>query len=115
MSHANSTASASSNDRSTINDALKQYKKRTKIYLPSHDLVSALQQRSSTSDIPAFLRDQLVPAKINDERFSKFSKWLNPTINALSKFLSTINMVRLRTCLRFETHIRPVGASTIRD
>lgn len=105
MSYPNSTASqaassSSSDYQTTIKNALDQYKRRTKIVLLSHPLVSTLQH-SDTSILDS-LRSQLglVPSPSSDSDES-FLKWLTLTINLLHT-LPSIDKVCLMTCLRFE-------------
>lgn len=84
-----------------INNALDEYKKRTKSDLLAHPLVAELQSCNSPSAILAVLQQQthgLDQSRSSDERLSR---WLNPTINVLYALSSTlaagVGLVRLMT------------------
>jgi len=84
-----------------FDNALKAYEKQTKIDLRSHPLAAQLQACQSPASILAVLQ-QLVrefeQSRTSDERLTK---WLGPTVNALSVFSETIGkgigLVRLMT------------------
>ena len=102
MSYASTaTSSLSSNFQLVINNALDEYKKRTKSDLLAHPLVAELQSCNSPSAILAVLQQQthgLDQSRSCDERLSR---WLNPTINVLCALSSTlaagVGLVRLMT------------------
>lgn len=102
MSYASTaTSSLSSNFQLVINNALDEYKKRTKSDLLAHPLVAELQSCNSPSAILAVLQQQthgLDQSRSSDERLSR---WLNPTINVLYALSSTlaagVGLVRLMT------------------
>ena len=88
MSHAHTTVSLSSNFQLIINNALVQYKIRTKNDLLAHPLAAQLQSCNSPSAILAILQQQLlVRSRSNDERWSR---WLDPTVNVLYGISSTL-------------------------
>ena len=99
MSHL--AAASSSNFQQIINNALDVYKKRTKDDLLAHPLASQLQACDSPEAILAVLRQQIqgIDQSRSDDRWTK---WLNPTINVLFAFSSTLSagvgLVCLRTC-----------------
>ena len=97
MSHPRATASESSssasNFRLIINNALKDYEKRTKQNLFLHPLASQLQECDSPGDIVAILQQQILhQSRSTDERCTK---WLDPTINFLLTFSQTVGTVGL--------------------
>ena len=92
MSHTKSTASSSSypNFQLIINNALDKYKKRTKNDLIRHPLAAQIQSCDSPSAILAVLQQQvqaLDQSRSSDERWSK---WLDPTVNAIYVLSSTL-------------------------
>ena len=101
MSHAQPTASSSSNFQLIINNALDKYKKRTKNDLLAHPLAAQLQSCDSPNAILAVLQQQvhgLDQSRSGDERWSR---WLDPTVNVLYTLSSTlaagVGLVRLMT------------------
>ena len=101
MSHAQPTASSSSNFQLIINNALDKYKKRTKNDLLAHPLAAQLQSCDSPNAILAVLQQQvhgLDQSRSGDERWSR---WLDPTVNVLYALSSTlaagVGLVRLMT------------------
>ena len=90
MSHAQPTASSSSNFQLIINNALDKYKKRTKNDLLAHPLAAQLQSCDSPNAILAVLQQQvhgLDQSRSGDERWSR---WLDPTVNVLYALSSTL-------------------------
>ena len=90
MSHALPTASSSSNFQLIINNALDNYKKRTKNDLLAHPLAAQLQSCNSPGAILAILQQQvqeLDHSRSNDERWSK---WLEPTVDVLYALSSSL-------------------------
>ncbi|KAI0287839.1 hypothetical protein BC826DRAFT_1042259 [Russula brevipes] len=74
-----------------FNDALEQYKKRTKNDLTSHPLAAQLQRCGSPSAVLAILQErgqELEQSQSNDERLTK---WLGPTVNVLYAFSETLS------------------------
>ena len=87
------SSSSSSNFQVVINNALKDYEKRTKKSLLTHPLASQLQACDSPGDILALLRRQILDqSRSTDERWTK---WLDPTINVLLTFSQTVGTVGL--------------------
>ena len=107
MSHSHLTAASSSNFQLIINNALDAYKKRTKDDLLAHPLASQLQACDSPDAILAILQQQI--QGIDQSRSGdRWTKWLDPTVNVLFAFSSTLGAgvgpVSSRTSayLRFE-------------
>ena len=87
------SSSSSSNFQVVINNALKDYEKRTKKSLLAHPLASQLEACDSPGDILALLRQQILDqSRSTDERWTK---WLDPTINVLLTFSQTVGTVGL--------------------
>ena len=87
------SSSSSSNFQVVINNALKDYEKRTKKSLLTHPLASQLEACDSPGDILAVLRQQILDqSRSTDERWTK---WLDPTINVLLTFSQTVGTVGL--------------------
>ena len=83
MSHAHPTVSSSLNFQLIINNALDEYKKRTKNDLLMHPLAAQLQSCNSPGAILAILQQQvrgLDQSRSSDERWSRY---LDPTVNVL--------------------------------
>ena len=101
MSHSHLAATSTSNFQLIINNALEAYKQRTKNDLLAHPLAPQLQACDSPGAILAILQQQVqgVDQSRSDDRWTK---WLDPTINVLFAFSSTLGaglgLVRLRTC-----------------
>jgi hypothetical protein len=97
MSH---THASSSNFQVIINNALDKYKKRTKNDLLVHPLATQLQSCDSASAILAVL--QLQVQELNQSRSSdeRWSRWLDPTVNALYALSETIGASVSLVCLR---------------
>ena len=91
MSYALSSASSSSsNFQSVLNAALEAYEKKTKSKLLIHPLAAQLQSCDSPSAIVSILQgliQQFDRRRRSDERLTD---WLNPTINVLYAFSSTL-------------------------
>ena len=91
MSHIYPTASSSSSSfQSVLDAALQEYRKKTKCNLLTHPLAAQLQSCDSPTAILSVLQDlihQFDRRRSSDERLSD---WLNPTINVLYAFSSTI-------------------------
>ena len=96
MSHPHTTAS--SNFQFIINNALDNYKRRTKNDLISHPLTAQLQSCDSPSDILAVLHQQLHEhqSRVTDERWSR---WLGPTVNGIYVLASTLAASVSLVCL----------------
>src|ERR1700744_5019376 len=100
----NPAPSSSSNFQEIFSAAVKAYEKRTKKDLLAHPLACQLQTCNTPSSIIAVLQgqvDDLAQARGSDERLTK---WLNPTVNVLLTFSTTIgggvSLVRIKYSLR---------------
>ena len=73
-----------------INNALNAYKKRTKNDLLAHPLAPQLQACDSPEAIIAVLQQQIqgIDQSRSDDRWTK---WLDPTVNVLFAFSSTLS------------------------
>ncbi len=107
MSHTQSTSASSSNFELIFNNALKEYKKRTKKDLFRHPLADQLEACDSPSSILEVLQQQV--HDLNESQYSngKFMKWLDPTVKVLHAFSDTVGggvslvCPRISTCPRF--------------
>jgi hypothetical protein len=84
------SSSSSSNFQSVLNAALDAYEKKTKNKLLTHPLAAQLQSCDSPTAILSVLTDitqQFDRRRRSDERLTN---WLNPTINVLYTFSSTL-------------------------
>ena len=85
-----SSSNLASNFQSVFNAALDAYEKKTKTKLLTHPLATQFQSCDSPTAILSVLQDlieQFDRRRRSDERFTN---WLNPTINVLYAFSSTI-------------------------
>ena len=73
-----------------FNAALKAYEKKTKKDLLAHPLAAQLQACNTPSDILAVLQDKVNELDQSMSANERLSQWLNPTINVLYSFSSTI-------------------------
>ena len=83
-------SSSSSNFQSVFDAALDAYEKKTKTKLLTHPLAAQLQSCDSPTAILSVLQDliqQFDRRRSSDERLTS---WLNPTVNVLYAFSSTI-------------------------
>jgi hypothetical protein len=91
MSQTSATASgseSSSNFQSIFDDALKQYKKKTKKDLLAHQLTAQLQNCDSPAAILAVLDEQynLTQFIQSQSEDSRPKQWFNATVNVLFAF-----------------------------
>ena len=88
---ASSSSSSSSSDfQSVLNAALDAYEKKTKNKLLTHPLAAQFQSCDSPTAILSVLQDliqQFDRRRRSDERLTN---WLNPTVNVLYAFSSTV-------------------------
>jgi hypothetical protein len=82
------TAASSTTFEAIFTAALKAYEKQTKKTITSHSLATELQSCDSPSAIIALLRTQVDRSQSDDE---KWTKWLDPTVNVLFAFASTLS------------------------
>jgi hypothetical protein len=90
MSQTHPSTSSPSNFHSVLDAALEAYEKKTKCNLLNHPLAAQLQSCDSPAAILSVLQDliqQFDPRRAGDERLSS---WLNPTVNVLYAFSSTL-------------------------
>jgi hypothetical protein len=89
QTHPNASAS-SSNFQSVLNAALDAYEMKTKSKLLTHPLAARLQSCDSPTAILSVLEElieQFDNRRRSDERLTN---WLNPTVNVLYTFSSTL-------------------------
>ena len=96
MSH-NHSSSSSSNFQLIFDDALKAYKKRTKNDLLKHQLADRLEPCNSASSIHTVLQELV--QELNESQRSN-TKWLDPTVNVLLAFSSTLEEGVGSVCFR---------------
>ena len=90
MSQTQSIASHSSGFQSVLNAALEAYEKKTKCKLLTHPLAARVESCNSPTAILSVLQDlvqQFDQRRRSDERLTN---WLNPTVNVLYAFSSTL-------------------------
>ena len=83
-------SSSSSNFQSALNAALEGYEKKTKCKLLTHPLAAQLQACDSPTAILSVLQDLIQQFDRRRSSDQRLSNWLNPTINVLYAFSSTI-------------------------
>ena len=90
MSHAHATGSSSSNFQLILNNALDNYKKRTKKDLLAHPLAAQIQSCNSPSAILTVLHQQLQSLDQSRSSDERWSRWLGPTVSVLYALSSTL-------------------------
>ena len=104
MSHAHPTASSSSNQVSNfqliINNALDEYKRRTKKDLLAHPLVTDLQSCNTPSAILSVLQHQVQGLDESQRIDDRWTRWLNPTVNVLFTLSGTLGEGVGLVCVR---------------
>ena len=104
MSHTHPTASSSSNQVSNfqliINNALNEYKKRTKKDLLAHPLVTELQSCNTPSTILTVLQQQLQGPDQSRRSDERWTRWLDPTVNVLYTLSGTLGEGVGLVCVR---------------
>ena len=93
--------STSNNFRTIFVAAMKAYEKKTKTDLLTHPLATQLQSCNSSSDILAVLHEKVNEFDKSRSHNERLSSWLNPTINVLYAFSSTVGQGVRLVCLRF--------------
>src|SRR5712672_1557913 len=95
------TTSTSSNFQLIFNNALKAYEKRTKNDLLAHPLAAKLEDCNSPREILAVLHQQVQVLDQSPSSDDRWTKWLDPTVNALCMLSDTlgegISLVSLKT------------------
>ncbi|KAI0284463.1 hypothetical protein BC826DRAFT_1179337 [Russula brevipes] len=90
MSHTCPATTSSSNFQLIINNALKEYEKRTKNDLLAHPLAAQLQACDSPTKILAVLQQQVQEHDQSRTRHETLTGWLEPTVNILYAFSATL-------------------------
>ena len=106
MSHTQSAAASSSKFQLIISNALDTYRKRTKNDLLTHPLAVRLQACDTPAAILTILREQIHGLDQSGSSAERWSKWLDPTVNVLFAFSTTIgagvSLVSRRACYSSE-------------
>ena len=104
MSGTHLTASSSSNQVSNfhliINNALDEYKKRTKKDLRVHPLATELQSCSTPSAILSILHRQVQSLDQSRRRDDRWTRCLDPTVNVLFNLSTTLGQGVGLVCFR---------------
>jgi hypothetical protein len=90
MSQTASAYASPSNFRTIFVAAIKVYEKKMKTDLLTHPLATQLQSCNSSSDILAVLHDKVNEFDQSRSHNKRLSNWLNPTINVLYTFSTTL-------------------------
>ena len=92
MSHPQSAvaSSSSSNFQLIFNNALDTYRKRTKKDPLTHPLAVRLEACDTPAAILTILREQIHGLDQSQRGDERWSKWLDPTVNVLFAFSTTI-------------------------
>ena len=90
MSRTHNTTAMSPNFQLVFNNALKEYEKRTKKDLLAHPLAAQLQACDSPSAVLAVLQLQVQALDQSQSNNSRWTKWLDPTVNVLYAFSETL-------------------------
>jgi hypothetical protein len=93
MSHAHPsdpTPASSPNFQLIFNNALKAYEKRTKCDLLAHPLAAQLQACDVPSAILALIHQQVQGLHQSQRGDERLTKWLEPTVNVLYAFSTTL-------------------------
>ena len=102
MSPTQSAAASSSKFQLIINNALDTYRKRTKKDILTHPLAARFQACDTPAAILTILREQIRGLDQSQRGDERWSKWLDPTVNVLFAFSSTIgagvSLVFRRAC-----------------
>src|SRR6266403_3170502 len=101
MSHSQSTSASSTHFQLIFNNALKEYKKRTKKDLLKHPLADQLEACDSPSSIFVVLQQQVQDLDESQRNNEWLTKWLDPTVNVLHAFSGIlgegVGIVSIRT------------------
>ena len=82
------TSASSSSYQAILDSALEAYKKRTTKNLRSHPLFAKIEACDSPEAILVTLRKQI--SRVDQSHDSRWTKWLNPTVNVLYAFSAAI-------------------------
>ena len=113
MSQSTSTSTSSPHFRTIFVEAMNGYERKTKTDLLKHPLASQLQSCNSSSDILAVLHGMVNELDKSKGRNEKLSSWLNPTINVLYAFSSTLGQGVGLVSLNWSTHPRLIDFTDI--
>jgi hypothetical protein len=106
QSHSHLAVASSSSFQTIINNALKEYERRTKKDLLLHPLASELQACNSPDAILAVLQQQVQALDQSRNSDDRWTKWLGPTVNVLYTLSDTLGegvglvSFRTRSCPR---------------
>ena len=87
---ASSSSSPSSSFQLIINNALDAYKKRTKIDLLAHPLVTKLRSYNTPSAILDVLQQQIQGLDKSRSGDDRWTRWLDPIVNVLFALSATL-------------------------
>ena len=90
MSQVLSSSTSSITFETIFAAALKTYNKQTKKDIVSHPLAAQIQSCDSSSAILAVLRTQVQIFDQSQSADEKLTKWLDPTVNVLFAFSTTL-------------------------
>ena len=85
------SSSTSTNFRTIFIAAMKAYEKKTKTDLLTHPLATQLQSCNASSDILAVLHDKVNEFDKSRSHNERLSSWLDPTVNVLYAFSTTLS------------------------
>ena len=85
-----SSSSSSSSFQSVLNAALDAYEKKTKNKLLTHPLAARLQSCDSPTAVLSVLQDLIQQFNRRRRSDERLTNWLNPTVNVLYSFSSTL-------------------------
>jgi len=106
MSQNRPDISSSSNYQVIFDSALQAYKKKTGRDLTSDPLLRSLESCNSPHTVLAFLREQVPGFDQSGSSSDGVTKWLDPTVNVLFRFSSTIGCaVNLVSLCKFKLFI----------
>ena len=112
MSHAHPTASSSFNQVSNfqliINNALDEYKKRTKKDLLAHPLVTELQSCNTPNAILSVLQRQAQGLDRSRRSDDRWTRWLDSTVNVLFTLSATLGEGVSLVCVTTSDYLRSV-------
>jgi hypothetical protein len=90
MFHTQSAATSSPKFQVVITNALDTYRKRTKKDLLTHPLAARLQDCDTPAAVLNILQEQVQGLDQSQRGDDRWSKWLDPTVNVLLTFSTTI-------------------------
>lgn len=90
MSQSPPEIQSTSNYQAIFHNAVEAYKKRTGNDLESDPLLDRLKSCAFPDAVLAVLREQIPGFDQSESNDERFTKWLNPIVNVLCTFSSTI-------------------------